>query len=57
MMPDESQDHAQNPAILKIKQCLDEMTELGKKKDDIMQEGLNLSSNFNTSEQLMEVYF
>lgn len=56
-MPDESQDHAQNPAILKIKQCLDEMTELGKKKDDIMQEGLNLSSNFNTSEQLMEVYF
>jgi len=57
MMPPDEIDYSQRPAIMEIKQCLDEMDKLGTKKDEIMKEGSVLLSSFNTSEQLMEVYF
>jgi len=50
-----SQDVSQNPVVITIKKCLDDLNEISKQKDAIMAEGVAMHESLNAVEELMKV--
>jgi len=48
-------DISSNPVVMTIKNALDQLNEIGLKKDEVMSEGLAMHENFNAVEDLMKV--
>jgi hypothetical protein len=49
------QDVSNNPVVVVIKKCLDDLNEIGAKKDAVMAEGVAMHENLNAVEELMKV--
>jgi hypothetical protein len=49
------QDVSQNPVVITIKKCLDDLNEIGQKKDACMAEGVAMHENLNGVEDLMKI--
>lgn len=48
-------DVSQNPVVITIKKALDDLNEIGNKKDAIMAEGVAMHEALNSVEELMKV--
>jgi hypothetical protein len=49
------QDVSQNPVVITIKKCLDDLNEIGQKKDACMAEGVAMHETLNGVEDLMKI--